>query len=235
MPRKKLPAPESSPELLPALPGSNSEDTGLVETAVHELNTIYIRHGLAMHEELGAYVEEKFFGGDADRFEALAGEHVSFQKLTERDDLRVSKSTLYYAVKYRRQRKLLPEGVRDALPFSHHRLLLPVKDERAKEKLAKSAVEKDWTVKQLAAAVRKVKPKSNAGRPELPAFVKLVTRLQGITHDLDADGISDEQLMKVGLKKAEQKLKALSACIEDLQKYAVALENRIKAVELSAK
>jgi hypothetical protein len=106
------------------------------------------------------------------------------RKLAQRDDLQVSYATIWYSVAVLDQLRLLPEDVGSALPMAHHKLLLPVRDPKAKVRLAKKAVEKQLTSRDFAEEVKRARAKEadgpRAGRPPLPAFVKGLSRLRKV-------------------------------------------------------
>ena len=81
----------------------------------------------------------KFFGGDLDYAQKSHSKHLSFAALADHSELNVGKSTLWYAVAMLGQLRQLPKDIAGALPFSHHKLLLTVKDPEQKLELAKEA------------------------------------------------------------------------------------------------
>jgi len=170
-----------------ALPGEVQPDAALVDTAVEQINRLYIAKGLETAQVIGEYVLETFFGGDPSAFRDREGGHASFRALASRDDLHVSHVWLWRAVSVVEQLRQLPAEVGSNLPFTHHTLLLPIKSERAKLRLAKRAAEKGWTKRKLDAEVRKVRDKEkqnpNAGRPRLPRFVKTLNKLGRLLAD----------------------------------------------------
>jgi len=110
------------------LPGARTSDDELLAKAVEEINGLYIRRGLEMALEMGKYVVDSFFDGDVENFARHNRDHVSFRALGNRDDLQVSYNTIWYATAVYAQQHKLPEACRLALPLTHQRLLLPVKD-----------------------------------------------------------------------------------------------------------
>lgn len=187
---------KSEVEIIESLPGEAQVDPALLDVAVETLNRIYVAKGLETAREMGEYVLGTFFGGDLEAFHSRGKKHASMRALAAREDLHPSHTVIWRSVAVIEQLRLLPENVASALPYTHHTLLLPVRDEKAKVKLAQRAVEKGLTKRALAAEVKKVREKeigeSKAGRPPLPAFIKTVNRLEKLTganelwEDLDA-------------------------------------------------
>jgi len=137
------------------LPGARTSDDELLAKAVEEINGLYIRRGLEMALEMGKYVVDSFFDGDVENFARHNRDHVSFRALGNRDDLQVSYNTIWYATAVYAQQHKLPEACRLALPLTHQRLLLPVKDPKVKARLANKALKKQMSTrdKALLAAV----------------------------------------------------------------------------------
>ena len=178
MPRAKT----TKTAVAPAPAGETTVDVALVDQVAAELNHIHATSTLATARAVGELLVTRFFGGDAARFHERGKGHASFRQLGERDDLAFSYSFLWNACAVVEQLRLLPPDLRDALPLSHHRLLLTVKDPEVKEKLAREAVAQGLSKRALEAAVKdgrpEVAPESRPGRRPLPAFVKGLTRLR---------------------------------------------------------
>lgn len=173
---------EASAELVPHLPGEGSVDAELLDKAVAVINRIYVSKGLETARAIGNYVVEAFFGGDLESFGQRQKKHVTFRALAEREDLHVAYNTIWYSVAVLDQLRLLPEDVAEALPLSHHKLLLPVADADVKAKLAAKAVEEKLSSREFAEVVKAARVaqsgKPRGGRPPLPAVVKGIRRLQ---------------------------------------------------------
>lgn len=169
-------------DLVARLPGEGVVVDQLLDEAVAHLNRIYTAKGLETARAVGEYLISTFFDGDPGRFHAHGKEHLSFRALAQREDLQVSYSFLWHACAVVEQLRLLPEDVASALPLSHHRLLLSVKDRDEKQRLARAAVEQGLSKRDLQAAVVAVRPavppESKPGRRPLPAFAKGLTQLK---------------------------------------------------------
>lgn len=169
-------------DLVPTLPGETEVDGILVDHVVGDLNQIYRSKGMETARAVGELLIGAFFGGDPARFHERGKQHASFRQLAEREDLSFSHAFLWNACAVVEQLRLLPEDLASALPLSHHKLLLTVKDPVEKEKLAREAVAQGLSKRALEEAVKEtrpqVAPESRPGRKPLPAVVKGLTRLK---------------------------------------------------------
>ena len=116
----------------------------------------------------------------------------------------------------------------------HHRALLPLKDEKTRERLAKKAAEKPLTGKALKSEVDKALAKQRQGekrgRPKLPAFEKTLNQFG---RALDADGAFDDldaidDLEPERAKELYQTVTGLKLKCEELQK---ALQTKVPGFE----
>jgi hypothetical protein len=94
-----------------------------------------------------------------------AGRHVTFRALAKREDLRVAYTTIWYSVAVLDQLRCLPADIATALPLSHHKLLVPVKDEELKRRLAERAVQQALPVREFSAVVKAELNANNGDRP----------------------------------------------------------------------
>jgi hypothetical protein len=172
----------STPRKESPLPGETTVRRDLIDSAVRELNRIYVSKGLEAARGIGEYVLRTFFDGKTQNFRNRGRKHVSFRKLAERDDLRMSYGFVWKCVAFVDQLKVLPNDLANALPVTHHTLLLPVHDEKTKVTLARKAVRESLTKRELAVEVRRIrKQKSNGGtrrgRPPTPPVVRVLALL----------------------------------------------------------
>jgi hypothetical protein len=163
---------------VPLLPGETAVRSDLIDQAVREINRIYVGKGLEAARGIGEFVLRTFFDNSMDTFRAKGKKHISFRKLVERDDLRVSHVHLRNCVVLVDQLKALPVELANALPVSHHTVLLPVHDEKAKVVLARKAVRENLSKRALETEVRRLRPRNGdgtrRGRPPTPAAIKAV-------------------------------------------------------------
>ena len=213
------------PEIV--LPGEAEADESLIDQAVDELNRRYAVKGLETMRAIGEYVIQYFFDGDPDNFREKGKKHVSFRELAKHPNLRVSYNFIWNAVSVVDQMRLLPENIAEALPPSHHKLLLPIKSEKKKVALAEKAVEKGLSKRDLEKEVAKVREKekgdSRAGRPPLPAFVKGLTRLKKAVDLAVSDEIGDDVFDHFKIEDAKELMGQLDEQIVQL----TALKQRV--------
>ena len=183
----------------PPLQGEESLDPVLLDRAVAEINRIYASKGLETARTIGNYVVETFFGGELDAFHQREKRHTTFRALAEREDLHVAYNTIWYSVAVLEQLRLLPESIAEALPLTHHKLLLPVNDASAKVDLARRAIEEGLSSRDFAQVVKKAcmvkKGETRGGRPPLPAFAKAITRLQQVVELATSEEVSADSFV----------------------------------------
>lgn len=230
--------PKSAPKLEPkttivkaTLPGQAEVNSKLLDEAVEDLNRLYRTKGLETARAVGEYVLETFFEGDVDNFRTAGTKHVSFRNLAKREDLQLSYLFIWNSVAVVDQLRLLPEKIAEALPLSHHKLLLPVKDEKKKVQLAEAAVNQKLSKRAFVKSVREVrdaqKSESNVGRPTTPGFAKAVTALKKVVKTASED-ITDEKIIGFGVDKAKKALATLEGHIGALQEVAEELRRRVE-------
>lgn len=219
MPRSK---PPETTDLVPVLPGEATVDVALVSQVVGDLNQIYRAKGLETARAVGELLLGTFFGGDPAHFHERGKDHASFRQLAERDDLHFSHAFLWNACAVVEQLRLLPDDVAGALPLSHHKLLLTVKDPDAKAKLAREAVDRGLSKRDLEAEVvalrPEVAPESKPGRKALPAVVKGLTRLKAAVALAGS-----EDVVGLGPERAREVLAELDAQVAALGRIRAAV------------
>jgi len=233
-----------TPEVLPApaapiLPGEAEEDEALVTEAVDHINEVYTRKGLETALDIGQYLLETFFDSNAANFRDKGKDHESFRKLAESDALVMSASWLWNAVSVTEQYQLLPPEIAQALPFSHHKALLPVHDEKAKLRLAKKAADKGLSKRALEDEVKKVRQKEQTGarrgRPPLPAFVKGIGTIRKGVQLAQSEAVTMEAFATYSPAKAKDLLGGLQGEIEALTVLTGQVQTAIDAWEAKMK
>ena len=177
-PEKKRKPRAKATALAVQLPGADIIDGALLDRAVQELNQLYRTKGLETARAVAEVVIDVFFGGSLDNFKSRSGSHISFAELKKRSDLQVSYQFVWNSCAVYDQLRLLPQDVVDALPMSHQKLLLPVKNREQKVALAQAAVQENLgkrAFEERIKLVRTAESSSKAGRPPLPAFAKAFT------------------------------------------------------------
>ena len=183
-------------------------DEGLLEHAVSEINRIYVSKGLETARAIGNYVVESFFGGDLGAFREREKKHVTFRALADREDLHVAYNTIWYSVAVLEQLRLLPDNIAEALPLTHHKLLLPVGEVETKVELAKRAVEERLSSRDFAAVVKATRDakgrKTRGGRRPLPAFAKGISRLRRIVDLATSEDVSSSSFERYSTDDARR-------------------------------
>jgi len=188
-------------------------------------------------QEVGEYVLDTFFRGDPDLAKSKnPRKDASFRALAEKcgtPELPVSKTWLNSAVGVALMIRQLPETARAfrELPPSYQETLLPLGDPTKVEKVAKQAVAKDLSFRELRQAVAEERAKmprddSRGGRPPTPVIVKTLTRslklftLEGGRRSFmkaQVEELDDEQ-RKDALESAEGLIEKLKDLVSKLKK-----------------
>ena len=116
-------------------------DQGTIDRAVLDLNRLYTRGSLETVKAIGEYLLETFFDGDFEHARSRVRKDVSLRALAERDDLLFSPAFLSRSLGILEQLKMLPGDIGASLSVSHHKILLAVKSERYKRRLAANSVQ----------------------------------------------------------------------------------------------
>jgi hypothetical protein len=210
------------------LPGETAVRKDLIESAVHEINRLYVSKGLEAARGIGEFVLRTFFDGRTQDFHKRGKKHVSFRKLAEQDGLRVSYGFIWKCVAFVDQLKTLPDDLASALPVTHHTLLLPVHDERTKVTLARKAVRENLSKRELAAEVgriRRQKPDGGAkrGRPPTPPVERVISLLGRVAAEAASHGTKadldhlDGDRMRTLMADAEKHIEVLRGLVERLR------------------
>ena len=217
---------------LAVLPGEAAVDETLVNQAVHDINAIYGAKGLETARAVGEYVLAKFFNGDLDYAEKKHGKHLSFTALAEHDDLAVGRTTLWYSVSMLGQLRQLPDDIAGSLPFSHHKLLLTVKDPAKKLELAKEAVTTGVGKREFETRVREVRGERWAhggkpGRHALPAWAAGIGGIKRVVESAMSAGVTVDDVVVQGTAAANKRLAEVSEAIGLLEDFKVSLSHAL--------
>ena len=203
------------------LPGEAEVDDALVAGAVAEINRLHLQKTLETVRELGEYLLQTFFAGDIAAFEERGEKHASFRAVSAHGGLRVSHTTLWYAVKIIPHLRALPPAVAEALPLSHHRILVHVKDPSLKQELAMRAAREGLNKQALAEAARAVRPSLQAGgargRKPLPSFVRSFRRIERVTAELESTSVDEASVKAFGVDRAAGYLSELNSVLSRLE------------------
>lgn len=216
------------------LPGEQALDEHLLDQAVHQINAAWAIKGIETAREIGEYVLSTFFDGDPTAFHERGKGHTSFRALSEREDLYVSHSWIWRAVSVTEQLRLLPEDISTALPFTHHTLLIPVKDQKTKVKLAKSAAQQGWSKRKLEAEVKKVRPKRaqgpKVGRPPLPRFQKSIHKIEKLLKEPEESFGDIDQIDALDHAAAQKLYQAVTGMKRQCEALEKALHKQVQDV-----
>lgn len=220
-PKNELVSGNEVAELAAVLPGADAADDTLIDQLVARLNQTYRIKGLETAREVAGCVIELMFAGSAEQFLARGNSHMSFKALKKRKDLQVSYQFVWSSCAVYGQLQRLPAAIADELPLSHHKMLLPIKDESAKVGLATAAVEKGLSKRDFEVEVNKVKKEqkgeSNAGRPSLPAFAKAFAKLKLVVDQAKEEEITTDSFKHYDKDDARELLVDVSDYIEELK------------------
>jgi hypothetical protein len=210
------------------LPGETMVDETLVAEAAQEVNRIHAAKGLEAYRASGEYLLATFFGGDLAAFGKKGKKHASFRALAKRDDIAVKHTGLWYSVALLAQLRQLPQDIGTALPMSHHRLLIPVKDEKAKLDLAREAVEGKLAKREFEARVRAVRKQKSptatgAGRPALPPWARGIGSIERAVEAAVCETIPDSEVIRHGTAAVEKRLAEVTAAVVMLENFKATL------------
>ena len=185
-----------------------------------QVNQLSQNRGLQGATKLGRYVLDTFFDGSPERFRQEGKSNQNFRTVVQSPKLKASYSLLYYSVAVTEQLEQLPKNVGKKLSFSHHKLLLPVRDPRTKEAFARKVVTESLSVRGLREVVARHRVEQASrirrGRPPLPDFVKALNRLPRIVEQMDDSDLENERLFD--RYSPEQATALLERTREDLSK-----------------
>ena len=228
---------------LPVLPGIGDVDKGLLSDVVSELNRLYATKSVETACAVGVFILDKFFDGNLDNFNAWGGKHQTFGELIrmaqgENSPLHISASGLWYSVRILEQVKALPEEIAMALPVTHHRMLVPVKDAKLKLKLAKEAVSKGIPSRSFQDEVKKAREEERAeeergyssGRPALPNFAKGMKQLIKAIDTATSERISKKSFESFDAGHAKELLKEVNKALGKLQTLQGNIEKQIETL-----
>lgn len=170
--------------LAPADPTAAPPDH-LVDRWVSDLRRIVVGGQVEILAQVGDYLIEHVYRGEADARSRRSGKPASIERLAERaEEFGMTAGGLTRAVPIALQVRALGKTLAFRLGVRQHRALLPVKDQTEKKRLALAAVEEGWTAGELQRQVRRAQDPHPGGRPPGPEIRRVVNRaydvLQGI-------------------------------------------------------
>ena len=238
-PSPRLMTPPARPSVLDTsslqLPGEELVDAQLLDEAVADLNQIYTTKALETARLIGKYILERFFGGDLNAFRSQGRRHVSFRMLAARPDLKFSYTYLWTCVAVVEQFDNLPHDLAEALPLSHHRMLLPIRDPQKKVALAKRAVTEGLSKRAFAEAIRPRRTPKGSKRPILSPgqhpIARALTQIKTVLNEAlaspgfdDLDGMPAAETATV-INELEYEVEKLSQLLRTLRNRSNGTEN----------
>ncbi len=212
------------------LPGEDAIDNALVSQAFERIREITTAKGLETAKAIGEFLIETFFAGDLAKFTARNKKHASFKALGERmSDLTISQTFLWYSVAVVGQLQQMPTEVGEALPMSHHRLLMPIKDEAVKLSLAKEALSEGLGKRQFEIRVRqerdkKYEDRQPPGRAALPSWARSLGPLLRAAEAMTEDEITDSDVEIHGKALLQDRLAEIERAIGLLESVKAELK-----------
>jgi hypothetical protein len=171
------------------LPAQIAEEP--LDEVVSHINGILNRSGMEVTLEVGRFVLHRFFEGSPAVLADRGRRYPSYRALAGRQDLQVSHTWLWRAVRIYIQLPKLPEEAATRLSPTHHGLLLPIRDRATKRQLAERAIEEQMSSRDLADAVNEAlwleRPlrsgRKRSGPRPVPTFLKTVRKLGKLVED----------------------------------------------------
>lgn len=228
----------------PPLPGEHEVDELLAQRAIEALQPLGELPGLKGRRRIAACVLRTFFAGQVALFRARSRTHRTYQWVMATPELSVTRNDVWYAVAILEQLWVLPSEVGQALPLSHHRILLPIRDIEDKLRIASIAHGAGLSKRELEQLVRESRP-PEAGEVPPPPPLALVLGLDRISEALDLAesesldeqalaGLSDEESGRLLVRTYEQ-LNRLSRLAEALRQHLTARETGQPKLNQAAK
>ena len=210
------------------LPGEESIDVDLLAFAHGEVQRLCVTHALAAKRAIGGFLLSTFFAGEFTRFHARSGKHATFVALCRIPGVPYKPSYLWYCVAITEQLEYLPVDVGEALPVSHHRQLVHVRDEKTRQALARESI--GLSKRELAERIREVQPRVVKARAraepmpisqnhELSDFVEAcrgtedvagridIQRVKGASKEAIQDAVRAGELVMIALEDAVDRLR----------------------------
>ncbi|MBW2257696.1 MAG: hypothetical protein JRI25_24285 [Deltaproteobacteria bacterium] len=210
-------------------PNPRDVDSEYMDRLVKALNERALGEGLATSQRVARFLMEELFDGDVVLCRSRGKTLPVFRALVRHPELKVSASFIYYALAVYEQCLYLPAKVASRLCLAHHRVLLPVKDPREKTRLARMAVRKQLSKRELEKEARGttgIRPQR--GRPRSPDFVKGALAVRRGLQTAAADPIDLGEVHRYGLGRALAVVDDLRADIGKLDALAEALRRRLE-------
>lgn len=174
--------------VLSGLPGGARLEPELLQRCLDHAQSTWSRDSLAAAIQIGRHVIDTLFRGDAALAELVGGRHPTLRALRRSRLLPFAAAYLWTCIRLVGQVGAFTEAGVGALPFSHHRVLLGVRDERVRVAMARAAHEKGWTRKHLVGAIAATASGTPAeprpGRLPRPVLAEVADGLEALQRTL---------------------------------------------------
>ena len=204
-----------------------------IDKIIDTINKTYVKHGLSMAYEIGAYVFKVCYKNDMKAYSYKSKKPASLRDLAKRqDDLYVSYSTIQRAVALYHQYKVLGDLAEKLTPVQH-RAMFPLDDEKKKKKIAKDAIEHKWTEAQVRDAVANAMGNSVLpGPPRKPRVFKALTRAGNVLSSGDDPFENlDKYLEKLKDNDATKLYRKLAEYADHFNKAKVAIGKKFNIID----
>lgn len=205
--------------IIGGLPGETSTDPEILEDLLQELDLLSRGQGLEVALQIANCVLDRLFRGNPGVFRARSNKHDTFRALQNHEDLPLSRTALWYALAVRDQVEVLPDKLSDALPLSHHKVLLQVKDVDQKIELARQVARDDLSRRDLERVIRRKLDDDETrgrGRPRLPAVVKALRRLEKATTMAMTEPVDDALMNRLSVHEIRKLILRLDRELDTL-------------------
>jgi hypothetical protein len=216
------------------LPGEIEVDPRLLEGLLDELELFSRGQGLQTALAIANCVLHRLFKGDSGLLASRSRNHETFKALQNDSSLPISKSSLWYALAVRHQYHELPDSLSERLSLAQHKVLLRVKSVSMKVDLARRALQKDLSKRDLERLVRlrcREDQVRGRGRPPLPAVVKGVRQLDKATDLATSEPLSTDALRSLDQAGIAQLLHSLDQNIRALNELGAQLRHLANNLE----
>ena len=174
--------------VLSGLPGGARLEPELLQRCLEHAQSTWSRDSLAAAIQIGRHVIDTLFRGDPALAELVGGRHPTLRALRRSRLLPFAAAYLWTCIRLVGQVAAFTEAGVGALPFSHHRVLLGVRDERVRVAMARAAHEQDWTrahlVGAIAAAASGTQAEPRPGRLPRPVLAEVADGLEALHRTL---------------------------------------------------
>lgn len=164
----------------------------VVDRWVNDLRRVVVGGQVSVMAEVGEYLIEHVYGGEAEALTKRRGKSASIAQLAERaEEFGMTAAGLTRAVPIALQVRALGKTLSSRLTMRQHRALLPVKEIAEKKQLAEEAVMACLTAGELSQKVRHVQKPHAGGRAKEPPARRVLGRMLALVEEVTAKDLQD--------------------------------------------